>query len=117
LLRLFLAGVGVGFRAGEDFAVGVFVVVDYEFVAFAGEVERAVILEQPGAEGEVVEADAGVLLDEAAVEVGEEEDDADEEAAEEDAQDDADGFAGAEFLEGGGGGGFDDDEEGEDGAR
>lgn len=116
LLRLLLGGVEVGFRAGEDFAVGVFVVVCDEFVALAGEVERAGILEKPGAEGEVVDADAGVLLDEAAVEVGEEEDDADEEAAEEDAQDDADGFAGAEFLEGGGGGGFDADEEGEDGA-
>lgn len=114
-LFVWVCGSGGGvFGAGVDVAVGVFVVVCQGPFALMGAVERRVFHPEEGSDGEVVEADTGVLHDEAAPEVGPEEDVADEETAEEAAENNTNSPAGTERLDVGGGWGFDGDEEGED---
>lgn len=107
-------GVVVVLGASLDVTVGIFVVVCDGPFALVRTVEGWVFHPEEGPEREVVEADAGVPLDEAAVEVRCEEDVADGHTTEEAAENDTNSLARTELFDIRGGGGFDGDEESED---
>lgn len=99
-LAFLLDGVGLGVVVVAGVLAGV-VVGDDGDLGLAGPVQVVAVLEQKGTHGDVPEAEAGVLLDELGVEVGDEEEGSDDKDTAKDTEDDATGLASTHLLNGG----------------